>query len=130
MAFNDPIAELLTRIRNASSAKHRFVDMYSARMRLSVLQILKDKGFISDFQTDEEKIKVRIFLKYNKKREPIIHNLKRVSSPGLRIYRGYTKLPRVLGGIGIAIISTSKGVMDDETARNMKLGGEVLCTIW
>jgi len=130
MAFNDPIAEFLTRIRNAQKAQHRYLDIGISKMKINMANILKEHGFIENFLQDEQKRKMRIFLKYSKKRKGIIRKLKRISKPGRKIYVPYTKLPRVLNGIGIAIISTSKGVIDDEQARKLKVGGEVLCHIW
>lgn len=129
MAFNDPIAELLTKIRNAKAAQHRYVDLNHSKMKIMILGILKHHGFIENFLVGE-KHKVRVFLRYTKKREPVINGLKRVSTSGLRRYIGYDKIPRVFNGMGIAILSTPKGVIDGETARNLKVGGELLCTVW
>jgi len=130
MAFNDPIAELLTKIRNAARAKHRYVDINLSKMKVNVVKILKEKGFIANFLMDEKKKKGRVFLKYNSKRQSIIHGLRRISSPGLRRYVEYKKIPYVQNGFGTAIISTSQGVMDDEKAREHKIGGELLCYVW
>jgi small subunit ribosomal protein S8 len=130
MAFNDPIAELLTRIRNAIMARHRYVDINISKMRVSLVEILREQGFIDNYLTSEEKKKIRIFLKYTKNKQPVIKGLKRVSSPGLRRYIGCSDIPRVLGGIGIAILSTSLGVIEGESARHKKVGGELLCYIW
>ena len=130
MAFNDPIAELLTKIRNAKGAQHRHVDLSFSKMKVKILDILKSHGFIENFLVNEEKYKVRVFLRYNKSRESIIHGLDRVSRSGLRRYIGYDRIPRVFNGMGIAIMSTPKGVIDGETARNLKVGGELLCTVW
>ena len=129
MSFNDPIAELLTKVRNAQSAQHRFVDMSFSKIKITILGILKHHGFIENFLVNEEKFKVRVFLRYTKERESVIHGLKRESTCGLRRYLGYQDIPRVFNGMGIAILSTPKGVIDGETARNLKVGGEVLCTI-
>lgn len=130
MAFNDPIAELLTKIRNAKGAQHRYVDLSFSKMKVKILEILKSHGFIENFLVNEEKHKIRVFLRYNKSRESIIHGLDRISRGGLRRYIGYDRIPRVFNGMGIAIMSTPKGVIDGETARNLKVGGELLCTVW
>ncbi len=129
MTFNDPIAELLNKIVNAGKAEHRYVDIRSSKAKLAIIQILKEQGFVQRF-LPKEKSFVRIFLKYHKNRQPAIRGLKRVSSPGMRVYAGRDKLPKVQSGLGVAIISTSKGVMDDEKARENGLGGEVLCYVW
>lgn len=130
MAFSDPIAELLTNIRNAASARHKFLDIPLSKMRVAILQILKDKGFIENFLVGKEKGMIRIFLKYNKVRNPVLKGLKRVSKPGLRKYVGYEALSSVFGGMGISILSTSKGVLDGKKAKDEKVGGELLCYIW
>jgi small subunit ribosomal protein S8 len=130
MAFNDPIAELLTKIRNAKSAQHRYVDLSHSKMKVKILEILKDHGFIENFLVNEEKYKMRVFLRYNKNRDSVLHGLDRKSKCGLRQYIGYADIPKVFNGMGIAIMSTPKGIMDGETARNLKVGGELLCTVW
>ncbi len=130
MAFNDPIAELLTKIRNAKGAQHRYVDLSFSKMKVKILEILKNHGFIENFLVNEEKHKIRVFLRYTKSRESVVHGLDRVSRSGLRRYIGYDRIPRVFNGMGIAIMSTPKGVIDGETARNLKVGGELLCTVW
>jgi small subunit ribosomal protein S8 len=130
MSFNDPIAEFLTKIRNAQKAQHKFVDISLSKMKINMAKILKDHGYIENFIQNENKRKMRIFLKYTKNREGIIKLLQRISKPGRRMYTPKEKIPRVLGGIGLAIISTSKGVMTDEEARKQKIGGEILCYIW
>lgn len=130
MTFNDPISEFLTKIRNAQQAKHKYVDVFISKMKTSLVKLLKEHGFIENFILNESKKKMRIFLKYTKSRDGIIRQLKRVSKPGRRLYVPFDKIPRVLGGIGVAVLSTSKGVMDDETARKNKVGGEILCYIW
>lgn len=129
MAFNDPISEMLTKIRNAQNAKLRFTDVFVSREKLNILKILKQKNFISDYLIDEAKKKIVIFLKYYKK-TPVINGLKRISKPGVRKYVTCNKIPKVLGGLGVAIISTSKGVLDDRSAREEGVGGEVLCFVW
>ncbi len=130
MAFNDPISELLTKLRNAKDAQHRYVDLSSSKMRLKILEIMKQNGFIENFLVNEELRKIRIFLKYNRSRQSVINGLKRISSPGWRRYIGYQEIPRVFNGMGLAILTSSKGILDGETARNLKVGGEILCTIW
>lgn len=130
MAFNDPIAELLTKIRNAKGAQHRYVDLSFSKIKVKILEILKNHGFIENFLVNEEKFKIRVFLRYTKTRESVINGLTRVSKSGLRRYIGYDRIPRVFNGMGVAIVSTPKGVLDGETARNLKVGGEILCTVW
>lgn len=130
MSFNDPIAELLTKIRNAKDAQHRFVDLGFSKIKIKMLEIIKHHGFIENFLVNEEMRKIRIFLRYTKERDSVIRGLKRESTGGLRRYLGYQAIPRVCNGLGIAIFSTSHGVMDGETARNLKVGGEILCTVW
>jgi small subunit ribosomal protein S8 len=133
MAANDTIADMLTRIRNANLARHQTVDIPSTRMTRSIAQVLQEEGFIESFELAGEGVqrKLVIKLKYRgKTRDPIIKNLKRVSRPGLRVYSNRKELPRVLGGIGIAIISTSSGIMTDRDARQRGIGGEVLCYVW
>ena len=130
MAFNDPIAELLTKIRNAKGAQHRYVDLSFSKMKVKILEILKNQGFIENFLVNENEYKIRIFLRYTKERESVIHGLDRISKSGLRRYIGYADIPRVFNGMGIAIMSTPKGVIDGETARNLKVGGELLFVAW
>lgn len=130
MAFNDPIAELLTKIRNAKNAQHRHVDLSSSKIKVKILEILREHGFIENFLVNEEKYKIRVFLRYTRARESVIRGLTRISTCGLRQYIGHTEIPRVFNGMGIAIVSTPKGVLDGETARNLKVGGELLCTVW
>ncbi len=130
MAFNDPIAELLTKIRNARHPQHRYVDLGHSRIKVKILEILKNHGFIENFLVNEEKHKIRIFLRYTKTRESVIHGLERISKCGLRQYIGYADIPKIFNGMGVAILSTPKGVLDGETARNLKVGGELLCKVW
>ncbi|MGJ3247947.1 MAG: 30S ribosomal protein S8 [Elainellaceae cyanobacterium] len=133
MASNDTIADMLTRIRNASLARHQVTEVPSTKMTRSIATVLREEGFIIDFSEDGEGIKRKlvISLKYTgKTRQPIIRKLQRISKPGLRVYSNRKELPRVLGGIGVAIISTSRGIMTDRDARHQGLGGEVLCYIW
>lgn len=130
MAFNDPIAELLTKIRNAKGAQHRYVDLSFSKMKVRLLEIMKDYGFIENFLVNEELHKMRVFLRYTRNRESVLKGLRRESTSGLRRYVNYREIPRVFNGMGLAIVSTSKGVVDGETARNLKVGGELICTIW
>jgi small subunit ribosomal protein S8 len=130
MAFNDPIAELLTKIRNAKNAQHRYVDMSSSQMKLKILEIMKQNGFIENFLVNEEQHKIRVFLRYTKNRQSILNGLTRISTPGWRKYVKYQDIPCVFNGMGLAIVSTCKGIVDGETARNLKVGGELLCKVW
>ena len=132
MHITDPIADMLTRIRNANSAKHDTVDVPASNMKKSIAQILLDEGYIKSFQLIDDGTQgvIRITLKYNAGKEKVITDLRRVSKPGLRIYAGADELPKVLRGLGIAIISTSKGVMTDKKARTAHVGGEVLAFVW
>ncbi len=132
MAVTDPIADLLTRIRNANSAGHEQVEVPASRLLLEIIKILQSEGFIKGHELvkDQAQNRVKISLKYGPQREKVITNLKRVSKPGLRVYSKRGDLPRVLGGLGIAIISTSRGVITDREARRLGVGGEVLCYVW
>ncbi len=130
MSFNDPIAELLTKIRNAKGAQHRYVDLSFSKNKVKILDLLQSHGFIENFLVNEDQFKIRIFLRYNKDRQSVINNLKRVSTSGMRRYVGYKDIPRVFNGMGLCIMSTPKGIIDGETARNLKVGGELLCTVW
>ncbi len=130
---NDPIADMLTRIRNANTAKHDTVDVPASKMKIAIANILVDEGYIAKYDLVDTGVQktIRIALKYGAdKNEKIISGLKRISRPGLRIYANSEELPRVLGGLGIAIISTNKGVMTDKEARKQKVGGEVLAYVW
>ena len=133
MAMTDPIADMLTRIRNANTAKHDTVDVPASKMKLAIAEILLNEGFIKSYEVIEDGIfkTIKITLKYGKdKTEKIITGLKRISKPGLRVYAGKDELPRVLGGLGIAIISTNKGIVTDKEARKLQVGGEVLAFVW
>ena len=131
MHITDPVADMLTRIRNANNAKHDTVDVPASNMKKSIAQILLDEGYIKNFQVVEDGTQgvIHISLKYNAGKEKVITGLRRVSKPGLRVYVGADELPRVLRGLGIAIISTSKGVMTDKKARELHVGGEVLAFV-
>ena len=132
MQITDPVAYMLTRIRNANSAKHETVDVPASNLKKAIAQILLDEGYIKSFQIVEDGTQgiIRITLKYLAGKEKVISGLRRVSKPGLRVYAGADELPRVLKGLGIAIISTSKGVMTDKAARANHVGGEVLAFVW
>ncbi|MBR2483717.1 MAG: 30S ribosomal protein S8 [Oscillospiraceae bacterium] len=132
MHITDPIADMLTRIRNASNAKHESVDVPASNMKKSIAQILLDEGYIKNFQIIDDGTQgvIRITLKYAAGKQQVITGLRRVSKPGLRVYAGADELPRVLKGLGIAIVSTSKGVMTDKAARAAHVGGEVLAFVW
>jgi len=129
----DPIADMLTRIRNANSAKHKTVDVPSSNMKLALANILLDEGYIKSFEeikSENNQGVIRITLKYDEKGNRVIDGLKRISKPGLRVYAGKDELPQVLNGLGIALISTSKGIKTDKEARQLGLGGEVLAYVW
>ena len=133
MTTNDPIADMLTRIRNANTAKHDTVDIPSSKMKLAIADILVDEGYVAKYDlVDNGNFKdIRITLKYGKdKNEKIIAGIKRISKPGLRVYAGKEDMPKVLGGLGIAIVSTNKGVMTDRKARELNVGGEVPAFVW
>ena len=132
MNTTDPIADMLTRIRNANSAKHKEVDVPASNMKRAIAQILLDEGYIASFEEikDEKQGMLRITLKYDENKKRVIDGLKRISKPGLRIYVNKDELPQVLNGLGIALISTSKGIKTDKEARKENLGGEVLAYIW
>ncbi len=129
MTFSDPIAQILTMMRNAIMAQHKYVDGYLSKMNIELIKILKEYGFIDNYLINDKIGKVRIFLKYNN-RNPVLHGLKRVSTPGLRKYTSCDRIPRVNNGQGIAILTTSKGVIEGEQAKKLKVGGELLCYIW
>ena len=131
MTMSDPIADMLTRIRNANTAKHDTVDVPSSKMKLAIADILVKEGYIQKYDIVEDGAFIRITLKYGAdKNEKIISGIKRISKPGLRVYANKEDLPRVLGGLGIAIISTNQGVITDKEARRLGVGGEVLAFVW
>ena len=132
MQITDPVADMLTRIRNASSAKHDTVDVPASNLKKAIAQILLDEGYIKSYEVVDNgnQGNIHISLKYVGKKQSAISGLKRVSKPGLRIYAGTEELPKVLKGLGIAIVSTSKGVMTDKKARELHIGGEVLAFVW
>lgn len=132
MTMTDPIADMLARIRNASTASHDSVDIPSSRQKAAIVTILKEEGYIEDFEiiADPPGETIRVTLKYQQDRSRTIHGLKRISKPGLRVYAKAGRLPKVLGGMGVAIISTSSGLMSGRKASQLKLGGEVVAHIW
>jgi small subunit ribosomal protein S8 len=132
MQITDSIADLLTRIRNANSAKHTTVDVPASNMKKSIAKILQEEGYIRDFRVIEDGKQgiIRITLKYGENRSQIISGLKRISKPGLRVYASAEDMPKVMHGLGIAIVSTSKGLMTDRKARSQNIGGEVLAFVW
>ena len=132
MVVTDPIADMLTRIRNANAMRYKEVEVPASRIKLEIARILKEEGYISDVKIKKDKVQdvMVLNLKYGEKKERVITGLKRISKPGLRVYAKVEELPRVLNGLGIAIISTSKGIMTDKEARKESLGGELIAYIW
>ena len=132
MAMTDPIADMLTRLRNANSVYHESVEIPGSKIKTAIAEVLKEEGFIKDyaFNEDDKQGVISVSLKYGPSREKVISGIKRISKPGLRQYVKHDEIPRVLGGLGIAIISTSKGIMSDKQARKAGLGGEVVAYVW
>lgn len=132
MVMTDPIADFLTRIRNANSVNHEKVEIPASKMKKTMAEILKEEGFIKDVEyiEDGKQGVLRLYLKYGANKQKVITGIKRISKPGLRVYAGKDEIPKVLGGLGMAIISTSRGVMSDKDARKQGLGGEVICYVW
>ena len=132
MNVTDPIADMLTRIRNASAARHKELTLPSSRMKREIARILTEEGFIESFETQPDPVQDRLVLrlKYVEGRTPVVSGLKRISKPGLRVYARKTEIPRVLGGLGLAIVSTSKGVLSGADAAKSGVGGEILCQVW
>lgn len=130
--MTDPIADMLTRVRNAAQAKHQKVDMPASRLKVEIARILKEEGFIAHYKTSDEEGKnfLTLFLKYGPKGEQVISNIERISRPGCRVYVSKTEIPKVLGGLGINILTTSHGVMTGKQARRQGFGGELLCNIY
>ncbi len=128
----DPIGDMLTRIRNAVAVGHERVAMPSSKVKVGIAQILVDEGFIDRFEVADEGFRreLELVLRYGEKRRPVIEGIKRISKPGHRVYRGSRELPRVQGGIGVAVVSTSQGLLPDREARRRRLGGEILCEVW
>ncbi|HOJ76585.1 MAG TPA: 30S ribosomal protein S8 [Bacillota bacterium] len=131
MVMTDPIADMLTRIRNATIVRDKIVEIPSSKIKQEISKILKEEGYIEDFEIvdDGKQGKIRIYLKYNGK-DKVISGLKRISKPGLKVYANKDEIPKVLGGLGIAILSTSQGIMTDRNARSKGIGGEVICYVW
>lgn len=132
MSVSDPVADMLTKIRNASTAKFEKVDINPSKLKLEIVKILKNEGFIKNFKkvAQDDKTVIRIFLKYDDKMNPIIHGVQKISTPGRRVYSGYKKMPRVYNGYGTIIVSTSSGVTTGKKAAERKVGGELICSVW
>lgn len=135
MNMTDPIADMLTRIRNAVAAKHDYVSIPASKMKLAIAKVLKEEGYIKDYQLVEDKEKaavktIRVALNYTGKRDPVLTGIQRVSKPGLRVYVQKKEIPRVYGGLGIAILSTPRGIMTGQQAWRTQVGGEILCYVW
>lgn len=132
MSMTDPMADMLTRIRNAGMAGHAKLDMPSSNLKAAVATVLQEQGYLKNFKviSDSKQGILRIFLKYDENQMPVIHEIKRISTPGCRVYVGRDEIPKVKNGLGVSILSTSKGVMDDVSARRENVGGEVICTVW
>lgn len=132
MAVSDPVADMLTKIRNASQAKHEKVDISSSQLKLQIIKILKNEGYVKNFKkvTKDNANYIRVFLKYDEAQSPVIHGIKRISTPGRRVYSGYREMPRVYNGYGTVIVSTSSGVITGKKASEQLVGGELICSIW
>lgn len=132
MVMTDPIADMLTRIRNGNHMKHELVEIPGSKLKMNVLEVMKEEGFIKDveFVKDDKQGIIKVYLKYSDTRERVIKGLKRISKPGLRVHVTHNEIPKVLNGLGVAILSTSKGVMTGKNARHQQIGGEVLAYIW
>lgn len=132
MSVSDPVADMLTKIRNASMARHESVDVSSSKGKLEIIKIMKSEGYIANFKEIEVNNfpYLRIFLKYDEKKNPVLHGLERVSTPGRRMYSGYKDMPRVYNGFGTLIVSTSKGITTGKKAAENKVGGELICKMW
>ncbi len=132
MAVSDPIADMLTKIRNASMAKHEKVDVSASNLKLHIIRILKNEGFIKNFKkvTKDNITYIRVFLKYEDNQNPVIHGIERVSTPGRRVYCGYREMPSVYNGIGVVVVSSSTGVITGKAAKEARVGGELICTVW
>ncbi|MGA7615425.1 MAG: 30S ribosomal protein S8 [Thermoanaerobaculia bacterium] len=133
MSMTDPVADMLTRIRNGIQSRHERVELPASKLKVEIARILKDEGYISNFKvTEDEKPQatLRLYLRYSEGGDSVIHGIERVSRPGRRVYRGNVEIPRVLGGLGLAIVSTSSGVLSGAEASRKGIGGEVLCQVW
>lgn len=132
MTASDPVGDMLARIRNALMIRRTVVQMPSSRLKVAIAQVLREEGYVKDYQVNEEGVRknLRIELQFTPNKEPVLMGLKRMSRPGLRFYASADRIPRVYGGLGVAILSTSKGVISGERARELQVGGEVLCRVW
>ena len=132
MTMTDPIADMLTRIRNANSVGHESVEIPASKMKKAIVQILLDEGYIESYEVIDENVQgtIKVTLKYGANNEKVISGIKKISKPGLKVYAKASEVPKVLGGLGIAIISTSKGIVSDKEARKLGVGGEVICYVW
>lgn len=132
MTMTDPIADMLTRIRNANTGRKDYVDIPASKMKIAIARILKEEGFIKYYKVTRNKTQgnIRVFLRYGPEREPVLSGMTRVSKPGLRRYVSKDNIPRVLGGMGISIISTSQGILTDRNCRRKRIGGEIVCNVW
>ena len=132
MSMTDPIADMLTRIRNGITSRHERIELPASKLKVEVARILKNEGFISNYKVVEERPQstLRVYLRYSDNGEPVIHGIERISRPGRRVYRAKDEIPRVLGGLGLAIVSTSQGVLSGSDAAKKGVGGEVLCQVW
>ncbi|MGX8685342.1 MAG: 30S ribosomal protein S8 [Spirochaetales bacterium] len=132
MAVSDPVADMLTKIRNASQAKHEKVDVANSKLKLQIIKIMKNEGFVKNFKkvTKDGATYLRVFLKYDENQAPVIHGIERLSTPGRRVYTGYKSIPRIYNGYGIVIVSTSSGVITGKKASEQLVGGELICSIW
>ncbi len=132
MSVSDPIADILTKVRNAAMARHEKVDISTSKLKLEIVKILKTEGYIKNFKkvTQDGMNFIRVFLKYDENNEPVIHGLKKISTPGRRVYSGYKELPRIYNGYGTVIVSTSLGVTTGKKAAEKLVGGELICTVW
>jgi small subunit ribosomal protein S8 len=128
--MTDPVSDMLTRIRNASLARHERAEMPASLLKKNIAEILKSEGFIADVRTEEDPRKLTIVLKYSRDRASAIDGIRRISRPGRRVYVRHDRIPRVLSGLGVAILSTSRGILSDKEARRQKVGGELLCEVW
>ena len=132
MTMTDPIADMLTRIRNANTVGHETVEIPASKMKKAIAEILKEEGYITDFDVieDDKQGMIKVTMKYGSNKERVISGIKKISKPGLKVYAKANEVPKVLGGLGIAIISTSKGIVSDKEARKLGVGGEVVCYVW
>ena len=132
MTMTDPIADMLTRIRNANTVGHETVEIPASKMKKAIAEILKEEGYITDFDVieDDKQGMIKVTMKYGSNKERVINGIKKISKPGLKVYAKANEVPKVLGGLGIAIISTSKGIVSDKEARKLGVGGEVICYVW